>query len=125
MNLTLSRFKGTDDRKKIYMSYVVDGSRKYKNGRTETLRSCTPELVQFCNIMLSSTAISCHEKRQALELAISTHDQLMLEAKNGYGCDRHLFGLMTIALENGLALPELFYDNSFTKRIVPDLNNWF
>ena len=39
----------------------------------------------------------------------------MKEAKNGYGCDRHLFGLQTLAHEEGLPLPGLFSDPSFVK----------
>lgn len=33
----------------------------------------------------------------------------------GSGCDRHLLGLYLIAMENGLELPEIFTDPSFTR----------
>lgn len=34
------------------------------------------------------------------------------------GCDRHLFGLQMIAMEQGMDTPELFKDPAWTKRFV-------
>lgn len=41
--------------------------------------------------------------------------QVMTNACNGYGCDRHLLGLYLTALENGIEVPELFADPSFIR----------
>ena len=76
-------------------TYETATTRQFKKGRTETLRSCTEELVHFCKLMSDSKSTQ-NDKRQALHKAIQTHDLLMKEAKNGYGCDRHLFGLSTL-----------------------------
>lgn len=37
------------------------------------------------------------------------------QAVNGFGVDRHLLGLKLIALENGIELPNIFKDPSFTR----------
>ena len=36
-----------------------------------------------------------------------------LQVVKGQGIDRHMFGLKMIAKENGIALPELFTDETF------------
>lgn len=43
------------------------------------------------------------------------HDDLMNEARDNAGCDRHLFGLYCTALEEGLEIPDLYSDPSYTK----------
>ena len=81
-------------------------------GRTETLRSCTMDLVAFCKIA-DCPKSDRSEKRWALKKAIHTHNRLMSEARQGRGCDRHLFGLACIAEENGIPLPKLLTDPAF------------
>jgi len=44
---------------------------------------------------------------------------MMSEARDGFGCDRHLFGLQCLAFENGIPAPEIFKDPSWTLRQVP------
>lgn len=51
-------------------------------------------------------------------MAARRHDDLMKQAREAMGCDRHLFGLYCIAEENGLPIPELFTDASYSKRWV-------
>ena len=93
-------------------TYETASTRQFLKGRTETLRSCTKELVAFCKLADCATT-NTGEKRKALKTAINTHNRLMNEARQGRGCDRHLFGLASIAQENGLAMPELFSDPAF------------
>ena len=94
-------------------TYETASTRQYLKGRTETLRSCTKELVTFCEKM-DGIHIHRSEKRQALKKAIQTHNRLMNEARQGRGCDRHLFGLASMAQEDGRAMPDLFKDPAFT-----------
>jgi carnitine O-octanoyltransferase len=54
--------------------------------------------------------------RDLLLKAIAKHNDLMNDARNGQGCDRHLFGLQCLAFENNIPTPEIFKDPSWTKR---------
>ena len=64
--------------------------------------------------MMDSSDFTRNTKKEALLLAIKSHNDLMKEAKNGQGCDRHLFGLMCIAQDHDLPIPKLFSDHSYT-----------
>lgn len=94
-------------------TYETATTRQFLKGRTETLRSCTRELVEFCTLF-DDPSQTKGRKKSALQKAIDTHNSLMTESKNGQGCDRHLFGLMSIAEEHNLPIPKLFSDNSYT-----------
>jgi carnitine O-octanoyltransferase len=50
-----------------------------------------------------------------LQKAAQNFQQLMTNACNGLGCDRHLLGLYLTAIENGIEIPEIFIDPSFVK----------
>ncbi|KAM4600751.1 peroxisomal carnitine O-octanoyltransferase-like [Polymixia lowei] len=94
--------------------YETAMTRKFYHGRTETMRPCTQEAVNWCQAMLDPTC-SADVKRKALLLAFNRHNKLMAEAQNGRGFDRHLFGLYLIAKEEGLPIPELFMDPLYVK----------
>lgn len=47
--------------------------------------------------------------------AFAKHNKMMKECENGKGFDRHLLGLLLIAKEKGLPVPELFTDPAFTR----------
>ncbi|KAG8266558.1 hypothetical protein J6590_069531 [Homalodisca vitripennis] len=63
--------------------------------------------------------MSPHEKDQTraklLLRAIDKHNELMAKARNNEGCDRHLFGLYCIAVENNLPVPQLYLDPLYKK----------
>jgi len=94
--------------------YETASTRKFYHGRTETLRSCTPEVVDWCRAMQDGNA-STRRRLQLFKIAMDKHDALMAEAVDNQGCDRHLFGLQIIAMEQGLPLPELYSDPAYTK----------
>uniref|UniRef100_W5L9W1 Peroxisomal carnitine O-octanoyltransferase n=1 Tax=Astyanax mexicanus TaxID=7994 RepID=W5L9W1_ASTMX len=94
--------------------YETATTRRFYHGRTETMRPCTVEALQWCKIMLNPRA-SNEEKRQALLTAFNKHNKLMGEAQNGKGFDRHLLGLYLIAKEEGLPVPELYSDPLYAK----------
>jgi len=60
--------------------------------------------------------LQVEEKVRLLKIAVKRHDDLMKEAREANGCDRHLFGLYCVAEENKLPIPELFQDASYSKR---------
>lgn len=73
-------------------TYESATTRRYYHGRTETIRSCTPEAVRFCETMISVRA-SQEDRYVALESAIHAHHALLDECQRGFGCDRHFLGL--------------------------------
>ena len=48
--------------------------------------------------------------------AADKHLSMMRECMEGQGVDRHLLGLKLMALENGMAEPELYTDPAYEKR---------
>ncbi|KAG9476540.1 peroxisomal carnitine O-octanoyltransferase [Eleutherodactylus coqui] len=94
--------------------YETATTRMFYHGRTETMRPCTMEAVNWCRSMLDPA--STHAQRQELMLkAFAKHNKMMNECQLGKGFDRHLLGLLLIAKEQGLAVPELYNDPAFTK----------
>ncbi|CAK4656326.1 hypothetical protein LEN26_015232 [Aphanomyces euteiches] len=88
-------------------TYESASTAAFKHGRTETVRSCTNEAVQFCQQMESKQSSSA-EKAAALRTAVKKHSELTKNGVMGQGCDRHLFGLRMMATIQGQELPELF-----------------
>ncbi|XP_055906500.1 peroxisomal carnitine O-octanoyltransferase [Eupeodes corollae] len=88
--------------------------RQYYNGRTETLRSCTMEVVNFIKLATqpNSTKASIAE---SFRKAVNHHTHMMNEAREGKGIDRHLFGLWCVAQEEGLEVPSLYTDPLYAK----------
>ncbi|XP_022102339.1 peroxisomal carnitine O-octanoyltransferase-like isoform X2 [Acanthaster planci] len=95
-------------------TYETATTRQFYHGRTETLRSCTSEAVQWCQAMLDPSR-SVSERKALFLTAIKKHDENMTMACYGEGCDRHLFGLQIIAMEEGLPVPALYTDPAYTK----------
>lgn len=94
--------------------YETATTRAFYNGRTETLRVCTKEVAKWAQSMHESQTLA-EEKVRLLKIAVKRHDDLMKEAREANGCDRHLFGLYCIAEENNLPIPDLYKDESYTK----------
>lgn len=94
--------------------YETAMTRKFYHGRTETMRPCTLEALNWCKAMTDPTC-DANSKRKAMALAFKKHNKLMAEAQEGNGFDRHLFGLYLIAKEEGLPVPDLYMDPLYTK----------
>jgi carnitine O-octanoyltransferase len=102
-------------------TYETATTRQFYHGRTETVRSCTSEAIEFCKEMCNkdkSTRICDRGLLDLFKKACSKHDKLMGEARNNSGCDRHLLGLMLTADSLKLDLPEIYKDASWTKRFL-------
>uniref|UniRef100_A0A914V5I9 Choline/carnitine acyltransferase domain-containing protein n=1 Tax=Plectus sambesii TaxID=2011161 RepID=A0A914V5I9_9BILA len=102
-------------------TYETSSTRKFFHGRTETVRSCTQEAINFAKTMLGPTS-TLADKRRACKLAYDTHNRLMAEASNGQGIDRHLLGLRRTAeeLSKGgcspkISEPAIFRDEAWKK----------
>ncbi|RVE41560.1 hypothetical protein evm_013794 [Chilo suppressalis] len=94
--------------------YESAATRMYVGGRTETIRSCSIESVDFAKTMLNAQS-SPKDKLQAMQKAINAHKNYTVQALQGFGVDRHLLGLKLIAIENGIDIPKLYTDAGFTK----------
>ncbi|KAK6490777.1 peroxisomal carnitine O-octanoyltransferase [Huso huso] len=94
--------------------YETATTRRFYHGRTETMRPCTEESVEWCKAMLDPT-LNTEKRRQRLLSAVAKHNTLMNEAQNGKGFDRHLLGLYLIAQEEGLPVHDLYNDPAYTK----------
>lgn len=95
---------------KMAPAYVTASTRRFYNGRTETCRSCYPEMRQFVESLTNFSSSRPRETYNLLKSSVNKFQILMNEASNGKGCDRHLLGLYLTALLEGKDLPELFDD---------------
>ncbi|XP_061202088.1 peroxisomal carnitine O-octanoyltransferase isoform X1 [Neopsephotus bourkii] len=93
--------------------YETAMTRRFYHGRTETVRSCTMEAVEWCKSMLDPSE-STYQRLQLMYRAFAKHNKLRRDCESGKGFDRHLLGLLLIAQEQGLPVPELYRDNAFT-----------
>uniref|UniRef100_A0A1B6D2K7 Choline/carnitine acyltransferase domain-containing protein n=2 Tax=Clastoptera arizonana TaxID=38151 RepID=A0A1B6D2K7_9HEMI len=94
--------------------YETASTRMFYNGRTETVRTCTTEVVTWIRAMLDSS-VNDKQKTKLLLEAIKKHNELMELAKRNEGCDRHLFGLACAAFEEGIDSHHMFKDPLYTK----------
>jgi len=94
--------------------YEVASTRRFQNGRTETLRSASAESHQFIKDMLSF-ACEAETKTESLRKAAGKHVARMKACMAGKGVERHLFGLLSIYERFGndigiFSEPEIFRD---------------
>jgi len=109
MALQLSVFKLYG---KPLMTYEPIGTRRFLHGRTEAMRTVSPESVRFTTLMVENN-VEPSEKTAALREAVRKHISRGRECKNGYGVDRHLLGLKNIYYRFGRELgieklPDIF-----------------
>ncbi|CAI5788801.1 peroxisomal carnitine O-octanoyltransferase [Podarcis lilfordi] len=89
-------------------------TRRFYHGRTETMRPCTMEAVEWCKSMVDP-AFTLGQRKQLMLKAFAKHNKLMKECENGKGFDRHLLGLLLLSKEHSLPMPELFSDPAFSR----------
>ncbi|XP_034553326.1 peroxisomal carnitine O-octanoyltransferase [Notolabrus celidotus] len=94
--------------------YETAMTRKFYHARTETMRPCTVESVDWCKVMMDPTC-NISDRRRAMMRAFLKHNKLMGEAQEGQGFDRHLLGLYLIAREEGRPTPDLFMDPLYAR----------
>lgn len=94
--------------------YETAHLRIYDGGRTETIRSCTLESLQFAQAMLKEEADN-EERLELLKKAVDAHSQYMQMALEGNGVDRHLLGLKLMAIENNRPVPAFYQSPGVVK----------
>jgi carnitine O-palmitoyltransferase 2 len=104
MTIQLAHFKL---HQKFVATYESASTAAFKHGRTETVRSCTNEAVNFVHKMVDASC-SDTERANALRAAVAKHSELTKNAVMGQGFDRHLFALRAMAELERIDVPELY-----------------
>jgi len=94
-------------------TYESASTSAFKHGRTECIRSATNESTECAKIFFNPNSTK-KQKEDSLRLAASAHNQLLRDAVQGKGVDRHLFALRKLAEEENKVL-DIFKDISYQK----------
>lgn len=83
------------DQGRFVQTYEASMTRLYLNGRTETVRSCTPQMVDFVKAMNDPNCTNAQRIEKLNKMEVN-HTNLYKDAMNGKGIDRHLFALYVV-----------------------------
>lgn len=92
-------------------TYESASTRKFQEGRTETIRSVSDESVAFCKAQ-ADPSVPREEVVRLFRAALAAHSKYTALASDGQGVDRHLFGLKKL-LREGEKLPALYKDPAY------------
>ncbi|KAK2832856.1 hypothetical protein Q5P01_016745 [Channa striata] len=93
------------DRGGFCLTYEASMTRLFREGRTETVRSCSNESCAFVKALESGKADE--QCRSLFRLASERHQNLYRMAMTGAGIDRHLFCLYVVSKYLGVESPFL------------------
>ena len=99
-------------------TYESAATRKFQEGRTETTRTVSDESVAFTKAF-HDPSVPREEVVKLFRTALAQHTKYTLDASDGHGVDRHLFGLKKV-LKEGEELPALYKDPAFSYS-----NSWY
>ncbi|OQR93505.1 choline/Carnitine O-acyltransferase [Achlya hypogyna] len=87
-------------------------TKRFLHGRTEAIRSMTPETLAFIELFCAGEE---NELKQlgALRAAAASHSAVVKRSAGGQGVERHLYALQQIAAVHGLPEPALFRDGAW------------
>ncbi|KAH9458118.1 hypothetical protein Pst134EA_009348 [Puccinia striiformis f. sp. tritici] len=102
---------------KVPVTYESCQTRKFKLGRTEVIRSCTIEALEWCKAM-EDVRLDWSTRLEKFKLAAKAHLAYAKDASDGQGVDRHLLGLR-LSLKEGEEMPTIFQDP-----IYKESTNW-
>ncbi|XP_063053605.1 carnitine O-palmitoyltransferase 1, liver isoform isoform X1 [Engraulis encrasicolus] len=100
--LQLAHFR---DKGKFCLTYEASMTRLFREGRTETVRSCTVETCAFVRGMMRDE--TREERLKLLKEAAEKHQNMYRLAMTGEGIDRHLFCLYLVSKYLGEESPFL------------------
>ncbi|CAG5088418.1 Oidioi.mRNA.OKI2018_I69.PAR.g11835.t1.cds [Oikopleura dioica] len=100
------------DQGKFSLTYEASMTRLYREGRTETVRSCTNETSAFVKAM--EEGADKETLRGLARAAAKYHVSLYQAAMTGKGVDRHLFTLYVVS--RYLGLESKFLDTALTQK---------
>ncbi|KAK9517396.1 hypothetical protein VZT92_006855 [Zoarces viviparus] len=99
------------DKKKFCLTYEASMTRLFREGRTETVRSCTIETCAFARAMVAEE--TREESLRLLKVAAEKHQNMYRLAMTGEGIDRHLFCLYVVSKYLG-------EDSPFLKEVLSE-----
>uniref|UniRef100_A0A673BP79 carnitine O-palmitoyltransferase n=1 Tax=Sphaeramia orbicularis TaxID=375764 RepID=A0A673BP79_9TELE len=97
------------DKGKFCLTYEASMTRLFREGRTETVRSCTIETCAFVRSMIRDET----ERLKLLKVAAEKHQNMYRLAMTGEGIDRHLFCLYVVSKYLG-------EDSPFLKEVLSE-----
>uniref|UniRef100_A0A4W3IN17 Carnitine palmitoyltransferase 1C n=1 Tax=Callorhinchus milii TaxID=7868 RepID=A0A4W3IN17_CALMI len=103
LSLFLPSYK--NDKGKFCLTYESSMTRLFREGRTETVRSCTIQSSNFVRAM--EDHLSASECLKLFHLAAKTHQHISRLSMAGCGIDRHLFCLYVVSKYLGVHSPFL------------------
>jgi carnitine O-acetyltransferase len=106
IHLAYKRLLGNNKRNGA--TYEAASTRKFYKGRTETIRVVTSEADAWANSM-DDDQVNAETRKKLFDLATSQHINLAVNAGQGQGVDRHLFGWK---ISFHLYIPRLLFDIS-------------
>ncbi|XP_069480223.1 carnitine O-palmitoyltransferase 1, liver isoform isoform X2 [Ambystoma mexicanum] len=101
--LQLAHFR---DKGKFCLTYEASMTRLFREGRTETVRSCTIESCDFVQSMADPTQTN-DQRLKLFKVACEKHQHMYRLAMTGSGIDRHLFCLYVVSKYLGVDSPFL------------------
>ncbi|GMR59760.1 hypothetical protein PMAYCL1PPCAC_29955, partial [Pristionchus mayeri] len=84
------------DQGRFDLTYEPAVMRLWREGRTETIRSCSEESCAFVKGMQNEQE-TAKSRWELLKTACARHQEMTRDAMSGHGCDRHLFGLVVLS----------------------------
>ncbi|XP_042352690.1 carnitine O-palmitoyltransferase 1, liver isoform isoform X2 [Plectropomus leopardus] len=99
------------DKGKFCLTYEASMTRLFREGRTETVRSCTMETCAFVRAMIRDE--TREERLKLLKQAAEKHQNMYRLAMTGEGIDRHLFCLYVVSKYLG-------EDSPFLKEVLSE-----
>ncbi|XP_078064636.1 carnitine O-palmitoyltransferase 1, liver isoform-like, partial [Mustelus asterias] len=103
MALQLAHYR---DKGTFCLTYEASMTRLFREGRTETVRSCSSQATKFVLAMMDP-AQTCEQKLKLFKQAAEKHQSLYRHAMTGAGIDRHLFCLYVVSKYLGVESPFL------------------
>nr|AEQ30088.1 carnitine palmitoyltransferase I [Lateolabrax japonicus] len=107
--LQLAQFR---DQGVFCLTYESSMTRMFRDGRTETVRSCTSEAVAFVRAMEDPGATNA-QRLALFRKAADKHQNMYRLAMTGSGIDRHLFCLYIVSKYIGI-------DSPFLKKVLSE-----
>ncbi|XP_060033342.1 carnitine O-palmitoyltransferase 1, liver isoform, partial [Erinaceus europaeus] len=100
------------DMGKFCLTYEASMTRLFREGRTETVRSCTRESCSFV-LAMAAPDQTVEQRLKLFKLASEKHQHLYRLAMTGSGIDRHLFCLYVVS-------KYLAVDSPFLKEVLSE-----
>lgn len=88
------------------LTYEASMTRMFREGRTETIRSCSVESSKWVKAMCDSNA-TIEERKETFKVAAEFHVQQIRDAMTGKGVDRHIFCLYVVSKYLEIDIPFL------------------